>query len=301
MSGEVVSGSRYTDDGDNIFADAHASSTDEEKLTATEIIDCPHTGDGGNDVDNIGNDRDDERIGDTGLSEESGSVVEDKLPESDGIQSFQIEGTYVDTSELLPSLEEDSSENTGTVVSGTIPEAVDVRSLGDFLFVAQIGFDFSEISLDFCTIDVGTKDSGEIPSGLLCLSLLDQISGRFREECHPASEDSGPDELDGNDDSISRGVSLVLFSLVGASGEQKTDGNGPLIARNDGSTNPFGRTFGLIHGNQAGNDTDSQTSNKTTDYEKGRGGSSNLEGNTDRKDEGAKHQAQSAISQELGF
>jgi hypothetical protein len=251
LSRLVVRGGCNTDNGDNIFADTHTGSTDEEEFTATEIIDCPHTGDGGNDVYNIGDDGDDERIGDTGLSKEGGSVVEDKLSESDGIQSFWIEETYVDTSELLPSLEEDSGKDTSTVVSGTVPEAIEVRGLGDFLFVPQVGFDFSEISLNFCAVDVGTEDSGEIATGLLGLAFFDQISRGFREECHPTSENCGPDELDRDDNSITRGIRLVLFSLICAGSEQKTDGNGPLVARDDGATDPLGGTFGLIHGNQA--------------------------------------------------
>jgi hypothetical protein len=159
--------------------------------------------------------------------------------------------TYVDTSELLPSLEENSGKDTSTVVSGTVPETIEIRSLCDCFFVAQVGFDFSEISLDFCTVDVRTKDSGEIDAGLLGFALFDQISRGFREERHPTGENCGPDELDRDDNSVTRGIRLVLFTLICAGGEQKTDGNCPLVARDDGSTDPLGRTLGLIHGNQA--------------------------------------------------
>ena len=75
----VGGGSRNTDNGDNVFADAHTGSSDEEELTASEVINCPHARESRDDIDNVGHDRDDERVRDTSLSEECGSVVEDEL------------------------------------------------------------------------------------------------------------------------------------------------------------------------------------------------------------------------------
>ena len=75
---------------------------------------------------------DDEWIRDTGLSEECSSIVEDELE----ISKNHILETHVDTSKLLPSLEENSSEHTITVVSRTVPEAVDIRSLAHRFFVS---------------------------------------------------------------------------------------------------------------------------------------------------------------------
>ena len=41
------------------------------------------------------------------------------------------EEMYVDSSELLPSLKEDSSQDTETIVPRAVPEAIEVGSLTD--------------------------------------------------------------------------------------------------------------------------------------------------------------------------
>jgi hypothetical protein len=87
---------RDTKDGDEVFADTHTSSTDQEKLPATYAIDCEDTGDSHTDVNDVGGDGDQERILDTSIREVKGTVVEDE----------------VDTGELLPCLESHSAEST---------------------------------------------------------------------------------------------------------------------------------------------------------------------------------------------
>jgi len=85
--------------------------------------------------------------------------------------------------------------------------------------VTQIGFNLSEICLDFCTVDIGTQDTGKIAPGLLGIALFNQITRRFWKEEHSAGKNRRPEELDRNNPSVSRGIRLVLFSFVGASSE----------------------------------------------------------------------------------
>ena len=75
----IGSGGCDADDCDDVFADTHSCSADEEKFTTTEVIDCPDTGQSRDDVDNVGDDGDDEGVFNTSLSEEGGSVVENEL------------------------------------------------------------------------------------------------------------------------------------------------------------------------------------------------------------------------------
>jgi hypothetical protein len=67
--------------------------TDQEEPAATDVINSPERRDGHADVDDSSGDRDGEGVGDTGLLEEGRAVVEDE----------------VDTGELLPALQEDTS------------------------------------------------------------------------------------------------------------------------------------------------------------------------------------------------
>lgn len=76
-----------TDDGDDELADTHSDGTNEEKASATELLNTVHTEGGHANIDDVGGDRDQEGVGDTGVLEEDGSVVEDE----------------VDTGQLLPS------------------------------------------------------------------------------------------------------------------------------------------------------------------------------------------------------
>lgn len=121
LSGDVGGRSTNTNNGDNVLADTHSGGADQEELAATEIVDSPHTREGGNDIDDIGDNTHHERVGDTGLSEESRSVVENELK----IRKFG-RGTHVDSGQLLPGLEKNSGQYAETIVSGSITEAVDV-------------------------------------------------------------------------------------------------------------------------------------------------------------------------------
>ena len=114
----VLHGDGDTDDGDEVLADEHTNGTNQEETTATDMVNSPERGNGHAYVDNGGGDRDREGVGNTGLFEESRTVVEDE----------------VDTGELLPSLQEDTSEGTKEDLVGAVLEAVDVRALAEFLF-----------------------------------------------------------------------------------------------------------------------------------------------------------------------
>ena len=79
LCGFVGCSSRNTDNGDNVLTNTHTGGTDEEEFTTTEIIDCPHTGESRDNIDDIGNDSNNEGVGNTGLGKECGSIVKDEL------------------------------------------------------------------------------------------------------------------------------------------------------------------------------------------------------------------------------
>jgi hypothetical protein len=94
---QASSWGRNTNDCDQVFAEAHSSSTDEEQTTATDSVNCPDTRDGHSDVDDVGGDLDKEGVLDAGVLEERGAVVEDE----------------VDTGKLLPSELQEESLSSG--------------------------------------------------------------------------------------------------------------------------------------------------------------------------------------------
>lgn len=63
-------------DCDNELRDAHSDSTEHEQRTATPFLDHVETGEGGDDVDDAGDQSDDEGILDAGVLEEGGTVVD---------------------------------------------------------------------------------------------------------------------------------------------------------------------------------------------------------------------------------
>jgi len=89
LSGLISRGCCNTDNGDNVLADTHSGGSNEEEFATSEVIDCPDTWNGGDDVDDIGDDTDDERILNTGLNEEGRSIVENEL-KYQSIQSGKV-------------------------------------------------------------------------------------------------------------------------------------------------------------------------------------------------------------------
>ncbi len=79
LAGLVGDGDGDTDDGDQVLADQHTSCSDEEETATTDVVDCPEGGDGHYYVDDVGDDGDDEGVGEARVGEEGRSVVEDEV------------------------------------------------------------------------------------------------------------------------------------------------------------------------------------------------------------------------------
>ena len=77
----------------------------------------------------------------------------------------------------------------------------------------------------------------------------------------------------------------VLGRVVENVGEEDTDGDGPLVATDDGTTDPLGGALGLIHRDQSGDQTDTETSKDTTGDEERKLSGCSLESDTEGEDE----------------
>jgi len=68
-----------TDDGDDVFAQTHSNGTDEKETATTEALNTPHSRNGHNHIDNVGDNGNYEWVGDAGILEEGGAIVEDEV------------------------------------------------------------------------------------------------------------------------------------------------------------------------------------------------------------------------------
>lgn len=269
LSGQVGVRDGNTDDSDDVLAEEHTSGTDEEERTTASTVNEPDTRNSHTDVDDVGGNGDQERILNTRALEEGRAVVEDE----------------VDTSELLPSLKEDTGQDTEQDLVVSVLEAVEVRRFAQFLLSAQVGTDFVEFNGNFGVVGGSRDETSESVGSIFITVTLDQVTRRLGEETHATSEDGSPDELDTSGDAPCRVVSAALSGVVDDGSEEETDGNGPLVARDDGTTDPLGRAFRLVHGDQARDHSDTETGEDTTDDEEGNSLSTHLEGNTEGEDQ----------------
>lgn len=213
----------------------------------------------------------------------------------------------VDTSELLPRLNEDTREGTegNLVVAGA--EAVGIRALAEPALLLEIDTDILQLELEFRVVGREGSQAAHGGDRIRVAALLDQVTRRLesnvsqryagqqderitnlREPDHTDGEDERPDELDGGGDTPRRVVVTVLGGIVDDVCEQDTNGDGPLVARHDRTTDPLGRALGLVHGDEGRHETDTETGADTTDDEGSPLVAADLEGDTEREDGGRK-------------
>ena len=80
-------------------------------------------------------------------------------------------------------------------------------------------------------------------------------------------------------------IRSVLRGIVENGREEEPDSNTPLVEADDGTTDPLGRALGLIHWNQGGDHTNTETGPDTTNDEGRKSSCGGLKGDTDREDE----------------
>lgn len=165
--------------------------------------------------------------------------------------------------------------------SGPLTEPGSGRHQGSFVF--SVGDNFSEFGLDVGRVDGLTSESRENASGLVELSLLDEVSGRVGQEEETTTEaemyGSGefakngcarnlhqtPSELDGNGDSVLTGILSVLGEVDDDGGQHQTDGDAELVTGYQGSSDLSGTDLTHIKDNNCGNEAHSDTGDDSTD------------------------------------
>ena len=126
----------------------------------------------------------------------------------------------------------------------------------------------------------GRLAHAERAGGRLILAVLDKPTRRLGEENHAGCQYSCPDELDSDGDLPCRVVLTVLRRVVYDIGEEDTDGDRPLIPRDNGTTKRLRGALRLVHRYEDGDEPDPEASEEAANDEGGPVVGASLEGNT---------------------
>lgn len=190
--------------GDNKLAGTHDSGAIDKELTATKFLHHVKRGRSGCNVNNACDGRDQERILDAHLQEESGAIVDLKLVSCRDI-SLEFKLTdEVDASPLLEHLQASSHNHSveiSTARHATF-EAVGPGSARNLLFILEVGFNLCKLCLDSRVCSGLTTNSLQGTEGIFHPTTFDVVARGLRQEEKPNGENRGPDELHTNGDTI---------------------------------------------------------------------------------------------------
>lgn len=235
------------DGGPDHEADEHPSATVHQTLAATIVLDDVQTGQGHTEVDSTENDGGDVRVAQTDTLEDTGSVVEDEVGTGQLLQRLQSD------------TEQDTVQHAGTgedFLPGSI--AVGELLLKLLLHIGHL--------LGNDTVVVGdTVELAHDITGLFGTTVAVGVTRGLGQEEGADTKDQGPGEANAHGDAPRGGVPEGLGAEVDNVRDEDTEGNEEL-ERTDHSTTDLARgRLRLVHGDDAGKRTDTQTSNPTTE------------------------------------
>lgn len=143
----------------------------------------------------------------------------------------------VHTRQLLQSLH---STTRGKTLAQGSAQNLDIRRLAQAEFVLVVCLDLRQLGGQGRVVDIDTTEPSERLGCRLMLALLDQKAWRLGQDEHADNEDDGPGKLDGNGDAVAAGIVAILGRVVDDGGQQETDGDGQLVAADNGASDPFG-------------------------------------------------------------
>lgn len=169
----------------------------------------------------------------------------------------------------------------------------------DLHLVLVVGNDLSELVLDVVGVNCLATNRSEGLGGALELALLDEETGRLRQEEETSREDDGPQELHGDGDTVGSGIITVLGGVDHAVGEQDTDGDAELVTGHEGTADLLGRDLGHVQNDDGRDESDTETGNQATHDHDGKGGGGSLQDGTNGEDGGSENNSW-ATTDEVG-
>lgn len=94
-----------------------------------------------------------------------------------------------------------------------------------------------------------TSNSAKSLGGFVHATSLDQIARCLGKDEHAEEENQRPRELNRNWNSITTGVVSIGTRVIDDSCEKETDGDGPLVCADNGTSNPLWCSLRLVKGN----------------------------------------------------
>lgn len=216
VAGLIVVGDDSADDGDDQLRYTHHRRSIEQQSSSSKFVNGPNTGNSHADVDDaerwkdpcqrrgfrsqsnaglLGGNGDEERITDTRVAEERGSVVENKVlrkkdrsVSSICAQLARARATH-DTGELLESLNTNACPHTQTIAASAITEAANVASRANGALMVQVSGDFGVLLVNDGRVDGMAEDTRKCLLCLLIATLHDEPTGRLGKNRQSDAED----------------------------------------------------------------------------------------------------------------
>ena len=237
---------RVTDRSPDQEADEHPSSSSHQTLAASVVLDDVQTGQGHTKVDGTQNDLSDVRVAQTHTLEDGGTVVEDE----------------VGTGQLLQRLET-NTEN-GTVEHARASEDLVPSSLAGSELLLKLVLHVGHLLGHDAVVGRDTVELSHDLAGLLNTSVTVGIAGRLGQEQGTDTQDQGPGKADTHGDTPRCSGIDALGTEVDDVGDEDTEGDEQLESTDHGTTDLARSRLGLVHGDHAGQGTNTQTHDPTT-------------------------------------
>ena len=113
----------------------------------------------------------------------------------------------------------------------------------------MVGNNLGEFILHVVGIDRLATESSKDFGCVIELPTLDVPARRLRQEGNTTAEDQSPEHLKANGDTVRSGVPTVLSAVVNASCKEQANGDGELVARDNGTANLAGGALRHVQDN----------------------------------------------------
>lgn len=228
-------------------ADEHPGGTDHQTVTATVVLNDVQTGEGHTEVDSTQNDGGDEGVADTNTVEDGGTVVEDE----------------VGTGQLLQGLE--SNTKHGTVEHARTGKNLVPGSSASGILLIKLLLHIGHLLSDNAVVGGDTVELGHNLASLLNTAVTVGKTGGLGKEESTDTQNQRPGETDTHGDTPgASGVGHAGSTEVDNVGDEDTEGNEQLEGADHGTTDLARSRLRLVHGDDAGQSTDTETHDPTT-------------------------------------
>lgn len=245
VRGGVVVQDLVTDGGPDHEADKHPSGTVHQTLAATVVLDDVQTRKGHTKVDSTENDGGDVRVAQTDTLEDTGSVVEDE----------------VGTGQLLQRLQSNTEQD--TVQHARASEDLLPRSIAVGELLLKLLLHIGHLLSNDTVVAGDAVQLAHDIVGLFGTTVAVGETGRLGQEEGTDTKNQGPGEANAHGDTPRGGVLEGLSAEVDNVRDEDTEGNEQLESTDHCTTDLARGRLRLVHGDDTGKGTNTQTSNPT--------------------------------------